>query len=85
MNNWVALLRGVNVGGNNKVPMALFRAACTQAGLGNVETYIVSGNLVFSTEANAMHDAFSLTDLLQNILRTEFASSRAFCSCMKTS
>lgn len=72
MNNWVALLRSVNLGGNNKVPMALFRAACAQAGLGNVETYIASGNLVFSTDANAMHDAVSLTDLLQNILRTKF-------------
>ena len=44
---WVALLRGVNVGGANKVPMADLRARLTARGLSEVQSYIASGNLVF--------------------------------------
>lgn len=45
---WVALLRGVNVGGHRAVPMAELRAGCEQAGLADVRTYIASGNIVFA-------------------------------------
>ncbi|AKS46174.1 Uncharacterized conserved protein, DUF1697 family [Octadecabacter temperatus] len=48
---WVALLRGVNVGGANKVPMAELRALAEGLGWTDVKSYIASGNLVF--EANA--------------------------------
>jgi len=44
---YVALLRGINVGGNKKVPMAELRSLGMQLGLLRVETYIQSGNLVF--------------------------------------
>jgi uncharacterized protein (DUF1697 family) len=44
----IALLRGVNVGGNNKVPMAELRAALTASGFTGVSTYIQSGNVLFS-------------------------------------
>jgi uncharacterized protein (DUF1697 family) len=47
MTAWVALLRGINVGGNRKVPMARLRELCTEAGLSDVRSYIASGNLVF--------------------------------------
>lgn len=47
MQDWVALLRGVNVGGNNKVPMADLRGLCTDLGWEDVRTYIASGNVVF--------------------------------------
>ncbi|MEM9565821.1 MAG: DUF1697 domain-containing protein [Actinomycetota bacterium] len=50
MTIWVALLRGVNVGGHNKVPMAELRAALGDAGLGEVTTYIASGNLVLAAD-----------------------------------
>ena len=43
----VALLRGVNVGGKNKLPMENLRAMFTLAGCEAVETYIQSGNVVF--------------------------------------
>jgi uncharacterized protein (DUF1697 family) len=46
----VVLLRGINVGGNNKLPMADLRAALAAAGYGNVETYIQSGNVVLDAE-----------------------------------
>jgi uncharacterized protein (DUF1697 family) len=48
MTTYVALLRGINVGGNNKVPMADLRAMCAGLGYENVETYIQSGNVVFA-------------------------------------
>jgi uncharacterized protein (DUF1697 family) len=43
----VAFLRGVNVGGHNKLAMADLRAALESAGFGGVRTYIQSGNIVF--------------------------------------
>jgi uncharacterized protein (DUF1697 family) len=50
----VALLRGINVGGNNKVPMADLRALVADLGHTDVSTYIQSGNVLFTVaEANA--------------------------------
>lgn len=43
----IALLRGINVGGNRKVPMAELRALAEGLGWESVATYIQSGNLVF--------------------------------------
>jgi uncharacterized protein (DUF1697 family) len=45
---WVALLRAVNLGSRNKVPMARLRRALTDAGYDDVRTVIASGNVVFS-------------------------------------
>jgi len=45
----VALLRGVNVGGNHKLPMERLKAIGEDAGFANVRTYIASGNLVFAS------------------------------------
>jgi uncharacterized protein (DUF1697 family) len=54
VSTYVALLRGVNVGGNNKVPMALLRTALEADGFDHVRSYIQSGNvLVDATRANA--------------------------------
>ncbi len=50
---FVALLRGVNVGGGNKVPMAELRALATALGWSGVASYIASGNLVFRAEGAA--------------------------------
>ncbi|GAC1461229.1 MAG: DUF1697 domain-containing protein [Vulcanimicrobiaceae bacterium] len=44
---YVALLRGINVGGKNKVPMAELRVAFEDAGYADVRTYIQSGNVLF--------------------------------------
>jgi uncharacterized protein (DUF1697 family) len=43
---WVALLRGVNLGARNKVPMAELRALLEAEGYGGVRTYIASGNVL---------------------------------------
>lgn len=45
---YVALLRGVNVGGRNRLPMADLAALFTTAGCRDVQTYIQSGNVVFA-------------------------------------
>jgi uncharacterized protein (DUF1697 family) len=45
----VALLRGINVGGRNKVGMADLRTAVSSLGYDAVSTYIQSGNVLFST------------------------------------
>ena len=53
MNVYIALLRGINVGGHKKVPMAELREVLTKSGLKNVQTYIQSGNVIFqSSEEN---------------------------------
>lgn len=52
MQVWIALFRGINVGGNNIVPMAELRAALSGAGFAGVKTYIQSGNLVFQAEGD---------------------------------
>lgn len=44
----VALLRGINVGGRNKVPMAALREVVTSLGHTGVTTYIQSGNVLFT-------------------------------------
>jgi uncharacterized protein (DUF1697 family) len=45
------MLRGVNVGGKNKLPSAVLKAACENAGFENVRTYLQSGNVVFTAAA----------------------------------
>jgi len=50
MNKWILLLRGINVGGNNILPMANLRALLDDLGCQNVKTYIQSGNAVFSAD-----------------------------------
>jgi len=47
MKTCIALLRGINVGGHNILPMKDLREALSTIGLQNVQTYIQSGNVVF--------------------------------------
>lgn len=50
---YVALLRGVNVGGKRKVPMSALREALERAGYARVRTYIQSGNVLLETDRPA--------------------------------
>lgn len=59
MTVYCALLRAVNVGGTGKLPMADLRALCDAAGFAQVQTYIASGNVVF-TFAGLADDARAL-------------------------
>lgn len=53
MTKYIALLRGVNVGGNNTLSMPELKAAFHTAGFPDAVTYINSGNLIFSADADA--------------------------------
>jgi uncharacterized protein (DUF1697 family) len=48
----IVLLRGVNVGGKNRVPMPALREALEEAGLGPARTYLQSGNAVVDSSAS---------------------------------
>lgn len=48
---YALLVRGINVGGKNKVVMAQLRQELTELGLEKVETYINSGNIFFTSTA----------------------------------
>jgi uncharacterized protein (DUF1697 family) len=58
MATWIALFRGINVGGSNILPMAKLKSDLESLKLKNVRTYIQSGNAVFDSSAKA---ASSLT------------------------
>ena len=53
MNTYLILLRGINVGGQNKVPMADLRKCLEELGFSNVLTYIASGNVIFQSNKPA--------------------------------
>jgi uncharacterized protein (DUF1697 family) len=50
MNTYVILLRGINVGGKNKVPMASLKQCLEELGFSNVSTYIASGNVILASD-----------------------------------
>ncbi|MFJ8586796.1 DUF1697 domain-containing protein [Streptomyces sp. NPDC093595] len=50
-NRYAALLRGINVGGHRKVPMAQLRALLAELGYGDARTHLQSGNAVFTAAA----------------------------------
>jgi uncharacterized protein (DUF1697 family) len=50
MARYIALLRGINVGGHKKVPMADLRAALADAGFEDVKTYVQSGNVALTAK-----------------------------------
>jgi len=61
---FVALLRGINVGGRNKLPMAELRAVAGRLGWTDVVTHVQSGNLVFTTAGSCDALADRLTSAL---------------------
>lgn len=72
MVQYVAFLRGVNVGGQNKVAMPLLKQVFEDHGFKHVKTYINSGNIIFSSSLDSLdilkqeceaiiHQAFSLS------------------------
>ncbi len=60
---WVALFRGINVGGKNIVPMAELRSELEAVGLQSVRSYIQSGNVVFESK---LKSANSLSKLISD-------------------
>jgi len=56
MTTYVALLRGINVGGKRKIPMAGLKSLFSSLGLEDVATYIQSGNVVFRSPTGDARD-----------------------------
>jgi uncharacterized protein (DUF1697 family) len=69
MGQYVALLRGINVGGNNLIKMTALAACFEKHGLQNVVTYIASGNVIFEGAGSA---ASKLSQGLEEILSATF-------------
>lgn len=62
----ISLLRGVNVGGHNKIKMDELRALCESLGLRDAQTYVQSGNVVFnSKEKNLARLAGKIEDAIE--------------------
>jgi uncharacterized protein (DUF1697 family) len=69
---YVALLRGINVGGNNKVEMKRLKVVFEELGLTNVKTYINSGNIIFQ---DTKHTASELMAMLEKAIEKEVGFS----------
>lgn len=67
MNKYVALFRGINVGGNNILPMKDLKVLLQKMGFENVTTYIQSGNVVFDSEKKCdRKTAKKISQLVEN-------------------
>jgi uncharacterized protein (DUF1697 family) len=64
MSRWIALLRGINVGGHNKIPMAELRDVCSDMSWQDVATYIQSGNILFSANGSMANLEKALTEAI---------------------
>jgi uncharacterized protein (DUF1697 family) len=69
MNTWIALLRGINVVGKNKLPMKELAATLEAAGFNSVRTYIQSGNVVFRS---ARGTARTLSERIEELVLANF-------------
>ncbi|SDG94668.1 DUF1697 domain-containing protein [Winogradskyella thalassocola] len=69
MQTYIALLRGINVGGHKKVPMAELRELLVKSGLINVKTYIQSGNVIFKS---SIRDSKDLETNIQKLILKQF-------------
>lgn len=64
---WIVLIRGINVGGKNMVPMKTLAADLSASGCADVKTYLQSGNIVFSHKSKS---ARAVEDLVANAIET---------------
>lgn len=69
MMKYVAFLRGINVGGKNKIKMETLREVCSAIGFENVKTYINSGNVIFETSKT---DDKNLAEKIEKAIEKEF-------------
>lgn len=72
--NYIALLRGINVGGNNKISMSELKEAFVEHGFTNVSTYINSGNVLFSS---GMADEEMLKNQCEALIKSRFGQDIA--------
>lgn len=77
LENHLALLRGINVGGRNKIPMKELVAACEDLGWTNVRTHLQTGNVLFHASAAAK----SLEAALEKAIQTRFGLNTPVMLC----
>ncbi|WP_343419820.1 DUF1697 domain-containing protein [Candidatus Flexifilum breve] len=68
MTTYVILIRGINVGGKNKIPMAELKSHLEAHGFASVTTYIQSGNVILKSDL----DAATLAAQVETLLATKF-------------
>ena len=72
---FVALLRGINVGGNNIIKMAELRAAFERKGFQNPVTYINSGNVIFQSDL----DENAVKTICEKLIADDFGLTVSVC------
>ena len=72
MNTYICLLRGINVGGNSKLPMKELVVVLEGLGLTNVKTYIQSGNVIVDSDET---DPASVGATIRSVIEREFGVS----------
>ena len=71
MTRYVVLLRGINVGGKNKLPMAGLRGLLEELGYTDVATYIASGNVILSSDRSASEIKRQIEEILPKTFRLD--------------
>ncbi|MFS0821931.1 DUF1697 domain-containing protein [Bacillus sp. 1P02SD] len=66
---YIALLRGINVGGKNKIDMKLLKQSFEQVGMNDVVTYINTGNIIFLNKGKSKTE---LSRLLEEAIHQDF-------------
>ena len=69
MKRYIAFLRGININGKNKVPMAELKQGFEKLDFGDVKTYLNSGNVIFS---NDEEDAKKFTNQIEVMIKNRF-------------
>lgn len=76
MTSYLALIRGINVGGKNAVPMAALRSLLEELGYDGVSTYIASGNAMFRSTKSAKTVASEIETALPQRFRLDSDSAK---------
>lgn len=67
MKRYIALLRGINISGKNKVPMAELKQGFEELNYTEVKTWLNSGNVIFSSdEADTIELAKQIEEMIKN-------------------
>lgn len=70
MKRYVALLRGINISGKNKVPMDELKQGFEKLNYTEIKTYLNSGNVIFSSDES---DTIKLTSQIEEMIKNHFS------------
>ena len=69
MKRYIALLRGINISGKNKIPMPELKAYLTELGYSDVHTYLKSGDVTFFADENNEN---TLSNAIKEMIQKRF-------------